>query len=223
MTKSALNHILLDDSKRPIISEILGLAGTVVGLSTEVHLAWKVLFLLIFSYILISLVSRTVQTIRNQELKKYAGEWHSYHLTVDKSDEKKIYWAKGIFNFNRVSGSWEISGHHTDETNSNYYYTLQGFVRRGSAIFVERTNSEVLRDDCVAYFNNLMHENLWLGFWIGPSSGYNTTLGPYIISKKSDSSENNGELSEERLFELASSNTAKSIEASNETHIRVPS
>jgi len=135
----------------------------------------------------------------SRQYSRLRRTWKCYHLTRDSAiPDVAEYWAAGEIEIRRVTSGWKIRAIHRDFGKAHYEYVMEGHLSGGVALLIEKNLNESFRDDCLAYFNNLMHGDQITGFWIGPNYDQETTIGPYILSQT--------ELSPDDLHRIATAN-----------------
>ena len=90
---------------------------------------------------------------------------------------------------------------------------MEGHLSGGVALLIEKNLNESFRDDCLAYFNNLMHGEQITGFWIGPNYDQETTIGPYVLSQT--------ELSPDDLHRIATTNPIRVLSSKDGLRVSI--
>jgi len=148
----------------------------------------------------------STQEVDDSFRRDVGGEWHSYHLSRD-ARRTLPYWVVGRITI-RCGKDSTIDADHADIRPPRNRYTIEGHASGGSILLSERNSNPSRRDDCLAYFNNLQHKDVILGFWLGPNTDNELTVGPYILSRN--------ELDLAELRSLARSNPILDLEVTDE-------
>ncbi|MEM9976075.1 MAG: hypothetical protein AAF808_00440 [Cyanobacteria bacterium P01_D01_bin.2] len=164
---------------------ILGTVASTVALvessdsnTTLKFVLTSILVVLLSYFIILTYLERS-----SRQYASLRGIWKCYHLTRDSTSSNIEYWAKGEIEIHRVTSGWKVRARHRDFGKANYEYAMEGNLNKGIALFLEKNLNERFRDDCLAYFDNLMRGEHITGFWLGPNYDQETTIGPYILSQ----------------------------------------